>query len=47
MQGQNGGVNRYVVIFFSHYILSDKTDWNEKARPEHARQADGCELWKR
>lgn len=28
MQGQIGGVNRYVVIIFSHYILSDKALWN-------------------
>ena len=27
MQGQIGGVNRYVVIIFSHYILSDKVVW--------------------
>ena len=47
MQGQNGGVNRYVVMIFSHYILSDKTDWNEKTRSEHAPEAYGCWLWKR
>ncbi|CAI8844222.1 hypothetical protein EMIT0P294_11207 [Pseudomonas sp. IT-P294] len=28
MQGQIEGVNRYVVIIFGHYILSDKAVWN-------------------
>lgn len=27
MQGQIDGVNGYVVIIFSHYILSDKVVW--------------------
>jgi len=47
MQGQIGRVNHYVVIIFRHYILSDKTDWNEKGRPGHARQGDGGGQWKR
>ncbi len=47
MQGQIGGVNRYVVIFLSHYILSDKTDWNEKRKPGRVRQGDGGGQWKR
>ncbi|CAN1600304.1 protein of unknown function [Pseudomonas mediterranea] len=27
MQGQNDVVNGFVVIIFSHYILSDKMIW--------------------
>ncbi|MBA1381376.1 hypothetical protein FHK92_26920 [Pseudomonas brassicacearum subsp. neoaurantiaca] len=27
MQGEIGGVNGFVVIIFSHYILSDKRVW--------------------
>jgi hypothetical protein len=47
MQGQIEGVNHYVVIIFRHYILSDKTDWNEKWTPRRACQGDGGGLWKR
>jgi hypothetical protein len=47
MQGQIGRVNHYVVNIFSHYILSDKTDWNEKRKSGHVRQGDGGGLLKR
>jgi hypothetical protein len=47
MQGQNGVVNRYVVIIFSHYILSDKVVLELKRAAAHASQADGGDAEKR
>ncbi|VVM70290.1 hypothetical protein PS662_01764 [Pseudomonas fluorescens] len=47
MQGQIGGVNGFVVIIFTHYILSDKAVWNEKLKPESTPQDEGAGLWKR
>lgn len=47
MQGQNGVVNRYVVIIFSHYILSDKVVLELKRGAERASQVDGVDAVKR
>ena len=47
MQGQNGVVNSYVVIIFSHYILSDKVILELKRGVEHASQVEGCDAVKR
>ena len=47
MQGQNGVVNSYVVIIFSHYILSDKVVLELKRGTERASQADGADALKR
>lgn len=47
MQGQRPVVNRYVVIIFSHYILSDKVVLELKGAWESAAQADGGDALKR